>query len=63
MKIKKEIIRKISQIEKEKPKLFSFALLVIGMITTILGTHLINSYKGNNNFLNLNEDYENMLGV
>jgi len=48
---------------KEKQHIVPFSLLVVGLLSSFLGSHLINAYKGNDKFLNLNEDYDNMLGV
>ena len=63
VKLKKILIEKIINMGKEKTRFYSFSFLVVGLLTSVLGSHLINAYKGKDKFLNLNEDYENMLGV
>ena len=63
MRLKNNLIRKIVKMGKEKSGFYSFSFLVIGLLTSMLGSHLINAYKGKDKFLNLNEDYENTLGV
>ena len=71
-------IRKIIQIEKMKrlqelilsetnsdnknSKLFLFSLMIIGLVTTIVGTRLINIYKENKNYLSDDNEFDIMLG-
>ena len=65
MKLKKILIEKIINMGKEKTRFYSFSFLVVGLLTSVLGSHLINAYKGKDKFLNLNirPDYARKIAV
>ena len=61
-RLQKLILNEISS-DNNNSKLFPFSLMIVGLVTTIAGTRLINIYKGNNNYLSNDNEFDNMLGI